>query len=187
MSGAIGTERLQHIIERLKRSIGLRAARAALFFWFLSLDFCKSTHLRIGHQSSTSLEPYPDEPMTQETHQSASSIFASSVLGKCPRCNKGKMFNGFLDLAPQCEVCGLDYKFADAGDGPAVFVMLFAGFLIVGLALWVEMKYEPPIWLHLVIFLPLTLIVCLGLFRPLKGLLVSLQYKNKAEQGRLEL
>ena len=124
--------------------------------------------------------------MSQKFQTSSPNIFASSVLGRCPRCAKGKMFKGFLDLTPICEVCGLDYKFADAGDGPAVFVMLFAGFLIVGLALWVEINYEPPIWVYAVLFLPLTLIVCLGLLRPLKGLLVSLQYKNKAEQGRLE-
>jgi uncharacterized protein (DUF983 family) len=124
--------------------------------------------------------------MSQENPQSNPSIFVSSVLGKCPRCGQGQMFEGFLDLKPSCQACGLDYKFADAGDGPAVFVMLFAGFFVVGLALWVEMTYEPPIWVHLVIFLPLTLIVCLGLLRPFKGLLVSLQYKNKAEQGRVQ-
>ena len=124
--------------------------------------------------------------MSQEHPKSNPSIFFSSVLGKCPRCAQGQMFEGFLDLKPNCQACGLDYKFADAGDGPAVFVMLFAGFFVVGLALWVEITYEPPIWVHLVIFLPLTLIVCLGLLRPFKGLLVSLQYKNKAEQGRVQ-
>lgn len=63
---------------------------------------------------------------------------------------------------------------------------LFAGFLVLGAALWTELTYEPPFWVHLVIFLPLTAIVCVGLLRPTKGLLVALQYKNKAEQGRLE-
>ena len=96
------------------------------------------------------------------------------------------MFQGFLTLRPRCEACGLDYGFADAGDGPAVFVTLFAGFAVLGLALWVEIAYQPPIWVHMVIFLPLTLIVCLGLLRPFKGLLIALQYRNKAELGRLE-
>ena len=96
------------------------------------------------------------------------------------------MFASFLDLAPRCAVCGLDYKFADAGDGPAVFVTLFAGFFVLGLALWTELRYEPPYWVHLVIFLPLTAVVCLGMLRPLKGLLVALQYRNKAGQGRLD-
>jgi uncharacterized protein (DUF983 family) len=96
------------------------------------------------------------------------------------------MFQGFLSLAPRCEACGLDYAFADAGDGPAVFVTLIAGFLVLGIALAVDVEYEPPIWVYLVFFLPLTLLVCLGLLRPLKGLLVASQYKNKAAPGRLE-
>jgi len=114
------------------------------------------------------------------------SPYVTGVLGRCPRCGGGKMFAGFLELAPRCEACGLDYGFADAGDGPAVIVTLLAGFIVVGTALVVEVKYEPPMWLHLAIFLPLTLVVCLGMLRPLKGVLVSLQYRNKAGLGRLE-
>ncbi len=96
------------------------------------------------------------------------------------------MFSGFLNLAPSCKSCGLDLSFADSGDGPAVFVMLFAGFLVVGAALWTEVVFEPPFWVYIVVFFPLTLIVCIGLLRPLKGLLIALQYRNKAEQGRLK-
>ncbi len=114
------------------------------------------------------------------------SSYVTGVTGRCPRCGGGKLFNGFLELAPHCEACGLDYGFADAGDGPAVIVTLLAGFIVVGTALVVEVKYEPPMWLHLAIFLPLTLVVCLGMLRPLKGILVSLQYRNKAGLGRLE-
>jgi len=114
------------------------------------------------------------------------SPYVTGVLGRCPRCGGGKLFKGFVDLAPACEACGLDYGFADSGDGPAVMVTLLAGFVVVGAALVVEVKYEPPMWLHLAIFLPLTLIVCLGMLRPLKGVLVSLQYRNKAGLGRLE-
>lgn len=111
---------------------------------------------------------------------------SAALKGHCPRCGEGKLFKGFVALQPQCSNCGLSYKFADAGDGPAVFVILFAGFIIVGLMFWVENTYEPPIWLHLAVFLPLTMIVCLGLLRPLKGLLIGLQYKNKAELGQLD-
>ena len=114
------------------------------------------------------------------------SPYVTGVTGRCPRCGGGKMFDGFLELAPRCEACGLDYGFADAGDGPAVIVTLLAGFIVVGAALVVEVKYEPPMWLHLAIFLPLTLVVCLGMLRPLKGVLVSLQYRNKAGLGQLE-
>jgi uncharacterized protein (DUF983 family) len=108
----------------------------------------------------------------------------TGLLGRCPRCGKGSLFSGFLTLATKCDCCGLDLTFADAGDGPAVFVMTIAGFIVVGAALWVEVAYEPPYWVHLLIFLPLTVIVCAGLLRPTKGLLITLQYANKAEEGR---
>jgi uncharacterized protein (DUF983 family) len=114
------------------------------------------------------------------------SPYSTGLAGRCPRCGDGRLFNGFVSVAPRCEHCGLDFAFADAGDGPAVFVTLFAGFLVLGMALWVELAYEPPFWIHLLIFAPLTLIVCLGMLRPLKGVLVAMQYANKAEQGRLE-
>jgi uncharacterized protein (DUF983 family) len=112
------------------------------------------------------------------------SPYVTGLLGRCPRCGKGSLFSGFLTLAPTCDVCGLDLTFADAGDGPAVFVMTLAGFIVVGAALYVEVAYSPPYWVHFVIFLPLTVLVCAGLLRPTKGLLITLQYANKAEEGR---
>ena len=110
----------------------------------------------------------------------------AGLRGRCPRCVSGKAIVGLLRVPAHCDVCGLDYGFADSGDGPAVFVTLIAGFLILGAALWLEIAYDPPIWVYVVVFLPLTLAVCLGLLRPLKGLLIALQYRLKAEQGRLE-
>ncbi|MET0427845.1 MAG: DUF983 domain-containing protein [Microvirga sp.] len=104
---------------------------------------------------------------------------------RCPRCGKGHMFQGYLTLRPACEVCGLDFSFADAGDGPAFFVMSIVGIVVVGLALWVEFAYSPPIWLHLVLWFSLAAVLSLGLVRPSKGLLVALQFHHKAEQGRL--
>ena len=123
--------------------------------------------------------------MADEDLYPPQSAYDTGLKGLCPRCGQGHLFNGFITVAPRCDACGLPFDFADSGDGPAVFVILFAGFLVVGLALWVEIAWEPPIWVHLAIFLPLVLVVVLGLLRPLKGLLISLQYRNKAEQGRL--
>lgn len=113
------------------------------------------------------------------------SPYETGLRGRCPRCGEGHLFSGFINIAPRCEACDLAFDFADAGDGPAVFVILFAGCFILGLALWVDVTYEPPIWVHLAIFLPLVLVVVMGMLRPLKGLLIALQYRNKAEQGRL--
>jgi len=107
------------------------------------------------------------------------------VTGCCPECGKGHLFDGFLSLAKKCEVCGLDFTFADSGDGPAVFVILIVGFLIVGAALLVEVNYEPALWVHAVIWPPLLLILALGLLRILKAGLVALQYRHDARQGRL--
>ena len=114
------------------------------------------------------------------------SAVSTGLAGRCPRCGDGRMFSGFPNLAPACDSCGLDYGFADSGDGPAVFVTLIAGFLVLGVALAVDIAYEPPLWVYVVIFAPVTILVCLGLLRPLKGLLIASQYKNKAAPGRLD-
>lgn len=106
--------------------------------------------------------------------------------GCCPRCGRGKLFDGFLTLKPRCSACGLDYAFADAGDGPAVFVMLIVGFLIIGLALWFDSVFAPPVWLHALIWLPLTVIVSLLLLRKFKGIMVALQYRNNASEGKID-
>ncbi|WP_288427922.1 DUF983 domain-containing protein [uncultured Agrobacterium sp.] len=106
--------------------------------------------------------------------------------GCCPRCGRGKLFDGFLKIKPSCSACGLDYSFADAGDGPAVFVMLIVGFLIMGLALWFDSLFSPPVWLHALIWLPLAVIVSLVLLRKLKGIMVALQYRNNASEGRID-
>jgi uncharacterized protein (DUF983 family) len=111
---------------------------------------------------------------------------AAGLLGRCPRCRKGELFSGFLGLRKQCDGCGLDYSFADAGDGPAIFVILFSGFVVVGSALIVEVLYQPPFWLHALLWGPLILIVTLLPLRLLKGLLIVLQYHHTAAEGRFE-
>ena len=100
------------------------------------------------------------------------------------RCGKGKLFAGFLTLQPRCEVCGLDYGFADSGDGPAVFIIFLAGAIVVGAALVTEILFQPPYWVHAALWLPLILIVTLGPLRPMKGLMIALQHHHKAEERR---
>ncbi|MFZ0101327.1 MAG: DUF983 domain-containing protein [Pseudolabrys sp.] len=106
--------------------------------------------------------------------------------GRCPRCGEGRLFHGFLALRPACERCGLDYGFADAGDGPAVFVILIGGFIVVFAALMTEVVYQPPYWVHAALWLPLILVVTLVPLRLVKGLLIALQYHHKAAEGRLD-
>ena len=102
----------------------------------------------------------------------------------CPRCGRGKLFQGFLSLRSCCDVCGLDYSFADSGDGPAVFIMFLAGFIVVFAALVTEVVYQPPLWVHAALWLPLILIVTLGPLRPMKGILIALQYHHRAAERR---
>ena len=118
-------------------------------------------------------------------HHPAVAPVPAGLSGRCPHCGRGKLFKSFIEVAERCDVCGLSYDFADAGDGPAVFVSFAALVVVVGLALLIDAAYEPPIWLLMLILLPLILVLCLGLLRPTKGLMVALQYRNKAEQGRL--
>lgn len=117
---------------------------------------------------------------------SVSAAIARGLAGRCPRCGEGRIFQGFLALRPACARCGLDFAFADAGDGPAVFVILLAGFIVAGAALIVESLYAPPLWVHAALWTPLIFFVCLAPLRPLKGLLIALQHRFQAAEGRLD-
>src|SRR5476651_2449425 len=112
---------------------------------------------------------------------------ARGLRGRCPGCGQGRLFQGFLTLRPTCEHCGLDYGFADAGDGPAVFVILIGGAIVVFAALLTEVAYQPPYWVHAALWLPLILLVTLAPLRLVKGLLIALQYHHKAAPGQLDI
>ena len=104
---------------------------------------------------------------------------------RCPRCGRGKLYAGFLTLRPSCESCGLDYAFMDSGDGPAVFVIMIAGAIVVTAALITEVKYQPPFWVHAALWLPLILVTTLLPLRAMKSLLIALQFHHKAAPGQL--
>src|ERR1700741_647626 len=107
----------------------------------------------------------------------------AGAAGRCPNCGEVHLFDGFLKLAPRCEACGFDLAKADSGDGPAVFVILIAGFLVAFGALITEIAVHPPVWVHLILWLPGTLILCPVLLRPTKGLLLASQFKHKASEA----
>ena len=109
----------------------------------------------------------------------------AGLLARCPQCGKGRLFKNVLELRDNCENCRLSYRFVDTGDGPAVFAIFILGFLVLGLALYVEFTYEPAVWVHIVLWGALTPLIALALLRFLKALLIALQFKNKAEEGRL--
>lgn len=124
--------------------------------------------------------------MTDGHHDLAGSASTTGFSGRCPRCGRGKLFSGYLTLRRNCDACGLDYAFADSGDGPAVFVILIIGFVVVGMALGVEVAYQPPYWVHAILWLPMMLVLALGLLRMLKGWMIAQQFRHKAAEGRLD-
>jgi uncharacterized protein (DUF983 family) len=109
---------------------------------------------------------------------------SSALLGRCPRCGKGHLFKGYLDIAARCEACGLDYAEFDAGDGPAVFVILIVGALTAGGALVLEAAVSPPYWVHAVIWLPTVIILSVAFLRLAKSTLLVLQYRHQAGEGQ---
>jgi uncharacterized protein (DUF983 family) len=111
---------------------------------------------------------------------------ATGLAGRCPRCGEGRLFVGFLKIAPACSACGLDFRFADSADGPAFFIITAVGFVVAGLALMVEIAWSPPLYVHFLVWPLLVLVLAIPMLRPLKGVLVALQYHHRAEQGRLD-
>ena len=111
--------------------------------------------------------------------------FSTGLRGCCPRCGQGALFHGPLALRERCEKCGLDYKFIDTGDGPAIFGIMILGLVVLGGALILEFRVGPPLWVHLLLWGVGTPLLALGLLRFLKALLIALQFKHKAEEGRL--
>ncbi len=111
---------------------------------------------------------------------------AAGLRARCPRCGQGRLFRGFLTLADRCEVCDLDFAGADSGDGPAVFVMFLVGALTVPAALFLELVVTPPLWLHMVIWIPVAVGLSLAFLRPFKATLIALQFRHDASEARFD-
>ena len=102
---------------------------------------------------------------------------------RCPACGEGALFDGYLTVTRRCEACGLDLAAADSGDGPAVFIVLVVGVIVCFSALFTEIAFHPPIWVHLVIWLPLTALLVGVLIRPFKGVMLAMQFHHKASEA----
>lgn len=96
----------------------------------------------------------------------------------CPRCGEGQLFSGFLKLKPSCASCGLDYGFAEGSEGPAVFIILIVGFVVVAAAALTELAVHPHPMVHLALWIPATIILSLALLRPFKGVMIALNYRH---------
>ena len=110
----------------------------------------------------------------------------SGLRGLCPRCGARTLFAGVASFAPKCRACGLDYAGFNVGDGPAAFLTLIVGGLVTALALVFELTVEPPFWVHILLWLPLLIVLVIGSLRIAKGVLLALEYRNAAREGRIE-
>jgi uncharacterized protein (DUF983 family) len=111
------------------------------------------------------------------------SILAVALLCRCPRCGKGALYDGLLSVAARCASCGLDLSAHDAGDGPAVFVVFALGAIVVALGAIVEVKFAPPVWVHLLLWTPVVLVGSVVMLRLFKAGLIALQYRHRALGG----
>jgi uncharacterized protein (DUF983 family) len=105
----------------------------------------------------------------------------TGLRSRCPNCGKGPLFEGFLTVRRRCNVCGADLSGQDSGDGPVAFIVLIVGFIVVFGALFAEVVWQWPIRLHMLIWLPLTVVLVLLIMRPAKVLLIALQYRHRRE------
>ncbi|PKP91600.1 MAG: hypothetical protein CVT77_11760 [Alphaproteobacteria bacterium HGW-Alphaproteobacteria-16] len=110
----------------------------------------------------------------------------SAFKGACPRCGARTLFAGWVKFGDRCGSCGLNYSAFNVGDGPAAFLTLIIGTIIVILSVWLELAAAPPVWLHLLIWPPVTLAMVVLSLRWAKGALLALEYRNAAREGRLK-
>lgn len=109
----------------------------------------------------------------------------AALKGLCPRCGAPGLFKGLLDFGDRCKVCGLDFTTFNVGDGPAAILTLVLGALVVGLAITIQLAYGPPIWLQMLIWLPITVVGVVGSLRIAKAALLGSEYRTAAHEGRI--
>ena len=126
--------------------------------------------------------------MAAESHDTKGQpgIASAALFGLCPKCGSRTLFTGLAQFAPRCRVCGLDFSSFNVGDGPAAFLTLIIGAIVVGLALWLEVAIHPPFWVHVLLWVPLTTLAVIWGLRAGKGALLAAEYKRKAGEGRLK-
>lgn len=112
------------------------------------------------------------------------SPFITGLKCRCPRCGEGPLFYSYLKVSKTCESCGLDLAFADSGDGPAIFIIFLVSPIIIALAMILDSLFHPSPIVHLALWLPATVILCLALLPPFKGIMIALQYRHDAKEGR---
>jgi len=124
--------------------------------------------------------PDPQAPMPRSEPR----IVEAGLKGLCPRCGNKTLFDGPIRFAPRCRVCGLDYDAFNVGDGPAAFLTLIIGALVCIAAIVLELAASPPFWVHVVLWVPITVALVVVSLRIAKGMLIASEYRNRAREGR---
>jgi uncharacterized protein (DUF983 family) len=116
----------------------------------------------------------------------APEIAQAALRGLCPRCSDATLFGKALAFSDRCSNCGLDFGQFNVGDGPAAFLIMIVGAVVTMLAVTLQLALEPPFWVHILLWVPLTALLVVGLLRVAKAALLALEYRNRAREGRLE-
>jgi uncharacterized protein (DUF983 family) len=111
-------------------------------------------------------------------------LVRAALAARCPRCENGPLFAGWVSFAPKCRACGLDIAAFNVGDGPAAFLILIVGGLITALALMVQLAADPPFWVHILLWVPLTSLLVVLCLRVSKAALLVLEYRNRAGEAQ---
>jgi uncharacterized protein (DUF983 family) len=125
------------------------------------------------------------------TGGSPPSIAEAALRGLCPRCGAATLFAAptrfwSVRFAERCRACALDFSSFNVGDGPAAFLTLILGTVVTALAIWLELTVHPPLWVHMAIWIPVTLVGVLWTLRLAKAALLAAEYRNAAREGRVK-
>ena len=124
---------------------------------------------------------------SQDTGQGQPAIREAALFGLCPACGSRTLFAGISRFAGRCRVCRLEFSRFNVDDGPAAFLTLIVGAMVVGLALWLEVSVGPPVWVHALLWIPLIIGLTLVGLRIAKAALLASEYRHSArEAGRNE-
>jgi uncharacterized protein (DUF983 family) len=109
-------------------------------------------------------------------------VWTAAIKCRCPRCGQASIYDGILTVRDRCPACGLDFTGSDPGDGAVFGVIFILCPIVVGLAVWVELAFSPPLWVHAVIWPLVTFPAAILLMRPAKAALIALQYRNRRKE-----
>lgn len=129
--------------------------------------------------------PPPGEPTTGELPPPIP-LFIAGTRGLCPRCGKPTIYAGLIKFADRCSACGLDFTQLNVDDGPAAFLTLIIGAIIVAAAVVLQVKYAPPVWLQMLIWIPVAAVAVVACLRVAKGVLLIVEYRQAARQGKIQ-